>query len=275
MRSSIVRKHASKSTVLGAIALGGCSLFVSTSDLQSGDGDASPNDDAAFDSSTSDVVLDAAKSDTGSVDAGVDACTFCDDFDDRTSVQGSWGSVNGNVDISTTVYRSAPHSAHFHTDAVSSGYASATLTVTIPLGAAPTSVDFDVMLATDKSGADGYVSFFQSTLVGDYAGAVTATKDTYAFDYWVNFPDGGHAQPVVASNTNVDQAWHHARYAIRYDETNGSWTVAWDGVPVTDQSKLDTFATSPSPTTVDFSFGALAAANEPAIDVYVDNVAVR
>lgn len=269
------------STLTGAIvsvALASCSLFVSLDGLDDGRS-ATTNDDAA----TSDVLPgidgssgDATSSDGSSAaDSGVDACVFCDDFDYRTTPQGAWQEVSGNVDISGAEFVTSPHSAHFHSDAQSSGASFDALRVPIALDGNATSVDFDVKLVTDLSGAGGFINVMTFTVDGNYAGSASAAGGQGYFDYWVDFPDGGHIQPLVSTATGVDTDWHHVHYAIAYDSAAGRFAVSIDGTSLTDQTGLVTYGGAPDPTSYVLTIGLVTNGQLPAIDLYVDDVQVR
>jgi hypothetical protein len=269
---------------LGACVLASCSLFVSLDDLNDGSADGGAGIDGSIDGNGSDVIN---QSDVLAVDAGDGgdaACSgFCDNFDDRTTPQGQWDDYNqsGNgvltdMSITTDEFVSAPHSLHAHMPARASGGADAVyLSKQFPLTNGQMSIDFDMKVVGAMSGFTGFANLMELNLGGDYAGSITAGGDgDTVVDYWVNFPDGGHIQPLFDLGA-TGSGWHHFHYAALYDDTNGSILVTEDGNTYGNVTATVTYGLSPVPTSFIMTIGYTSQATLPVMDIYFDNVQVQ
>lgn len=272
-------------TAVGVCALTGCSLFVSLDGLNDGGvSDASTANDASTDVTISDSpTSDSPITSADSGDAG--ACSgFCDNFDDRTTVQGAWDNANTNgngqptdLTIASDEFVSPPHSLHVHVPArpTSGGADISNLNENLPLTGGSMSIDLDVKVVGSETGFDGFCNLMELNVGGDYAGSITlGGGGNTVVDYWVNFSDGGHLQPLFDLGTN-DTAWHHFHYAAHYDSTDGSILVTRDGVTVGNVTGSETYGAGAAPAIFNMSIGYSSQPTSPAYDVYFDNIQVQ
>jgi len=274
--------------VSGASSFVGCSLFVSLDDLDRGDASSSLIDGSNDAPIPTDVALADAGADAGGDGDAATVCTgFCDNFDNRTTVLGAWDSVfttgagdTSNATITSAEFVSPTHALQFHLPARSSGasYDTLNLSKVFPLSG-KVSVDVDVKIVGAAAGFGGFANLIELTVGGNYAGSATlGGGGNVVFDYWVNYPDGGHEQPIFDSSGSglvVDTAWHHFHYDVVYDVTNGSLHATWDSRTVIDLTGIQTYGTAPVPAAYAVSIGYTDRPNLPAIDVYFDNVQVQ
>ncbi|MEO7110978.1 MAG: hypothetical protein ABI183_11120 [Polyangiaceae bacterium] len=261
---------------------GGCSLFVSLDGLS--DGGVSAPSDGSIEASVSDAITNGdAPITTDGGDAGV--CTgFCDNFDNRETVPDGWDNVevlgNGSasdLSISSTEFVSPPHSLHAHVAARMSGSADiSNINKDLPLTGGSMSIDVDVKIVGLESGYDGFAGLLQLGLANDYAGSIAGNGGGYTVvDYWVNFADAGHIQPVYPLGS-ADTNWHHFHYAAHYDSNDGSIFITVDGVTIVNVTGANTFGTSAVvPNIFNMSIGYSSQPTMPALDVYFDNIQVQ
>ncbi len=253
-------------------------------DLSNGNSDGGTANDGSIDGNGSDAINQSA--DVFAADAVTPAtprARFCDNFDDRVAVLGAWDNVllSGNgmasdLSISSAEFVSPPHSLHAQIPARSSGGSDiSNINKDLPLHSGSMSVDFDMKVVGSQGGFNGFGNLVELGVSGYYVGSVTVGGggDTVV-DYWVNFADGGHIQPLYDLGPD-DTSWHHFHYAAVYDPDNGSIVVTRDGASVANVSGVITYGNGTVPDVFNLAIGYSTEPTFPALDVYFDNVQVQ
>ena len=273
----VVVRSAEVLFVVGLIStVAGCSVFFSLDGYSGPPVDGGPNDGGHADGGKLDASQDS--------EPDSEPCPgFCDDFDDRvTPFLGKWTSLSllndggpSNAFITSTQFKSPPHSAQFHSPAGDAGKKKGVLlTKDLTLLDATLILDFDVKIIRSSDEYSGYVNLLQIGLGDVYVGGLTALSSGEDADY-ENYADGGHVHTTSNALPGVDENWHHVHYVAVYDTTNGSVLATWDGSTVLGVTHVADYGTSPVPTDLSVSIGAAAEPPTPTMDVYIDNVVMQ
>jgi hypothetical protein len=195
-------------------AIGACSPFSATPS----EVDATRDGGAEAGAVDAGLVTDASSGDAGSFCANaVPAPTFCDDFDDRTDVQGKWvGVLNGGPLELATPSKSGAHALHSTSSNTKGTGLRKNVTVTNAF-----SIELDVMFRSALPSAEPKVGALDLKGPGGfelelYAGSTGAYVQLGGNDYSDTFT------PV---KSNV---WYH----VSIDVTNKTITAKIDDTPV-------------------------------------------
>jgi len=212
---------------------------------------------------------------------------FCDDFDERSTVQGAWTNAyadpGGGLALETVTVASPPHAVSTSAPTLASGSSTSFLELDVPfasLTAGAIAVEYDMLAMADPATygprATSFTGFGEIDADNVLAARIEIGNDGGGCNTRT-FAGGSPTTSVYAMPGFTSQlgAFAHVAFALKLDRTgNGTVAVTANGTSYFELDNVNTLGAA-SPTTLQVYMGITQNGTAGATRNYFDNVVIR